>query len=197
MAKMINQSFEILSPTNWDDELRKIEMAARNCYQSEPKGDPGAFIQRLIKRGHTAMIEFGNMSVQFITDRGVTHEIVRHRLFSFAQESTRYCRYDDYITVIKPSTWNDWDGEAQQAWTDTMFGCERAYIGMLEKGLSPQQARAVLPNSLKTSIIVSGNFRQWRNFFALRDDKAAHPDMQALVAPLHTAVINLCPAVFA
>lgn len=197
--RLLEQAHEVTYPktaAQWSEQLQAIEAAARTCYQSEPRGDTEAFVRRLITRGHDAMLEFGSMTVRFTTDRGVSHEIVRHRLFSFAQESTRYCRYQNEICVISPSTWDLWSVRARATWTDAMLDCERAYITMLEQGCSPQQARAVLPNSLKTTIIVNGNFREWRHFFALRDDEAAHPDMRALVAPLHEEVQQLCPTIF-
>jgi len=197
--QVLDQSSIILSPSNaveWEKELLKIEKAARNCYQSEPKGNQHAFIKRLVDKGHHAMLEFGAMTVQFITDRGVTHEIVRHRLFSFAQESTRYCKYEDEICVIRPSTFSSWDQISRDDWEQTCLYVENCYIAMLKQGLSPQQARSVLPNSLKTSIIVHGNFREWRHFFSLRDHDAAHPDMRALVKPLHEQVKNILPCIF-
>lgn len=197
--RIVEQSYEILYPYHagqWAEAVLDIEHAARNCYQSEPRGDAGGFVHRLIERGHMAMLEFADMAVRFTTDRGVSHEIVRHRLFSFAQESTRYCRYADGIVVVRPSTWSTWSVLSQRAWEAAMSDCEHAYMELLNQQLSAQQARAVLPNSLKTIIIVKGNMREWLHFFSMRDDAAAHPDMRALVAPLHEEVRQLCPTIF-
>lgn len=199
--KLVSQMYNIIYPVldrEWEQETFSIEKAARNCYQSDINTNTRAeFIRRLVKRGHHAMLEFGKMTVQFVTDRGVSHEIVRHRLFSFAQESTRYCNYEGKeIEFIVPSEYEKWDRESEQIWYDTMLECEDAYKRMLKDGCSPQQARSVLPNSLKTSVVVSGNFREWRHFFDLRTAQNAHPDMIRLVAPLQNECISVCPEVF-
>jgi thymidylate synthase (FAD) len=206
--KIVQPSFEILYPCTkeeWDQELRLIEIAGRTAYKSEEKiTDTSAlpFIKGIVKRDHLAVIEFGSMAVRFITDRGVTHEIVRHRLCSFLQESTRYCNYGNdkfgnEITLIRPSTWEAMSDIARDNWTVAMQDAESAYLAMLEHGASPQQARAVLPNSLKTEIVVKVNFREWRHIFGLRAvSKAAHPDMRRLMLPLYCNCRTICPEIF-
>jgi thymidylate synthase (FAD) len=220
--KIISQSYEILSPLagcecgrdseellnkGFVQEAKLIELAGRTAYKSEDKISDvsyDAFIRGLIKRKQEALIEFGSMAVKFVTDRGISHELVRHRLASFCQESTRYCSYVDdkfggEITVIKPSTWGAWPPRKQYVWEGSMERAESQYmdlIGHSEKPLSPQQARAVLPNSLKTEIVVRANFREWRHIFKLRCAKTAHPDMRALVTPLRDECARLLPCVF-
>jgi thymidylate synthase (FAD) len=206
--KIIKSSFEILYPVEekeWDRELKLIEFAGRTAYKSEEKiSDVSAlpFIRSIVKRNHLAVIEFGSMTVKFITDRGVTHEMVRHRLCSFLQESTRYCNYSQdkfkrEIQIIQPSTWNDWPLKTQKEWLAEMKDAEDSYLRKIGDGLSPQQARSVLPNSLKTEICVKANFREWRHIFQIRAvEKAAHPDMRALMIPFYKICRSTCPEIF-
>ena len=180
--------------------LSTIEHAGRTCYQSKMSEDPEAFIRMLIKRGHESVLEHASMTVKFIVDRGVSHELVRHRLASFSQESTRYCRYEDHVQFIIPP----WIGikqgehdaskfvnithrlpENDNAWLRSMALAEIAYQDYLKYyKWSPQQARSVLPNSLKTEIVVTANMREWRHILKLRCDKAAHPQMREVMLPL-------------
>jgi thymidylate synthase (FAD) len=213
--KIVEQSFEILSPSivhsadflesAFIREAKLIEFAGRTAYKSEKKMATDSydkFIRGLIKRGHEAVLEFGSMAVKFVTDRGVSHELVRHRLCSFVQESTRYCNYDDdkfgrEITVIKPSTWDTWSESQQKWWKSPLEYAELNYLEMVQDDMQPQQARSVLPNSLKTEIVVRTNFREWRHIFRLRAiSKAAHPDMRALMLPLYEKCRLLLPCVF-
>lgn len=162
-----------------------IEEAGRTCYKSEDKITEDSydkFIRGIIKRGHESVIEHSSITVRITTDRGVTHEIVRHRIASYSQESTRYCNYgtDKFgggIAVIRPSTIPS-GTPAYDVWLDAMHSAEDKYMALLANGCTPQQARAVLPNSLKTEIVMTTNIREWRHFFALRCAPAAHPDMR-------------------
>lgn len=202
--KIIKPYVEQMSPLiNGVDFIKRIEKIARVCYKSEDKitDESGqAFVARLLRNGHDAMLEHAeNISIKFICDRGVSHEIVRHRLFSFAQESTRYCNYghDNEITVIEPCFWTDRSTNYMyNIWEDAMFQAENAYMIMIHKGASPQQARSVLPNSLKTEIVVTGNLREWRHFFKLRTDKAAHPQMQEVANMAFELLKSQVPIVF-
>lgn len=161
-----------------------IERAGRVCYKSEGRisnGSSEKFIRGIIKRGHESVIEHVSITVRVICDRGVTHEIVRHRIASYSQESTRYCNYatdkfSNEITVIKPLFWKEGTKE-YETWKQGMENCEEAYFRLIHLGASPQEARSVLPNSLKTEIYMTMNFREWRHFFALRCSSAAHPQM--------------------
>ena len=157
-------------------------------------------VRALIKSGHEAMLEHFSFSVKFTVDRGVSHEIVRHRVASFAQESTRYCNYGHAgeITVIEPvgikeiaSKWEEWK--------DAMNTAEVRYLTLLEKGSTPQEARSVLPNSLKTEVVMTANLREWRHFFKLRalgTTGKPHPQMVEVALPLLEECKKLIPVVF-
>lgn len=186
--------------------LQKIEAAARTCYKSEGKiqeGSAAKLVAGLIKSGHEAMLEHASVTVKFVVDRGISHELVRHRLASFAQESTRYCNYskDDFgseITFIIPD-YLEYKSEGWNIWKESMKQAEDAYFKMLDFGLSPQQARAVLPNSLKTEVVMTANLREWRHFFKLRalgTTGKPHPQMLEVAVPLLKDMKNLIPVVF-
>lgn len=214
---IIKQSHEILHM----DGLERIERAGRTCYKSEDKiTDESApqFAQMLIKRGHEAMIEHGGASVKFVTNRGVTHEIVRHRLCAFGQESTRYVNYGGSdIAFILPV----WFGTrvplgqpinpdhlrmdpkdrmtADERWMLSILESEETYGHLLRAGWRPEQAREVLPNSLKTEIVVTANYREWRHIFKLRalgTTGKPHPQMQALMLPVLEDFREALPALF-
>jgi thymidylate synthase (FAD) len=179
--KIIRPSVEFLWMTQ--SPLEAIELAGRTCYKSEDRitsKSAEKFIHMLLNKGHEAMLEHASMSYRIVCDRGVTHEIVRHRLFSYAQESTRYVNYKDGIEVISP--FNDVitpeDAATAGIWQQTMQYCESTYRYLIENGEKPQIARAVLPTCVKTEIVVTGNMREWRHFFKLRTAKDAHPQMQ-------------------
>lgn len=170
-----------------DKILKKLEKIGRVCYKSENRiNDESAekFIKAIIKRGHESVIEHVSVSVRVICDRGVTHEIVRHRVASYSQESTRYCNYSSdkfggEMKFIKPCFFND-DDENYKLWIDSMKNVEETYNRMIENGATPQEARSILPNSIKTELVMTMNLREWRHFFRLRSDKAAHPQMREL-----------------
>lgn len=205
--KIIESSYTILSDIseNGIKELQFIEQAARTCYKSEDKiTDDGesakVLIRRLISSGHEAMLEHSMLSVRFVVDRGISHEIVRHRLFSFAQESTRYCNYSkgkfgSEITFIKPCFWDE-DSNFYMMWKFCCLEAEKDYIYFIEDGATPQEARTVLPNSLATEIVVTGNYREWRHFLKLRTDKAAHPQMREVTIPLLRELQERIPIIF-
>lgn len=185
--KIISPSFEILTPLDGQAILKHIELCGRVCYKSEDKiTDTSAttFVASIIKRGHEAVLEHYDITVKFICDRGVSHELVRHRLASYCQESTRYCNYskDGFggeITVIWPYFLSK-GSTAMQHWVWACRQAEDAYFNMLNFGCTPQEARSVLPNSLKTEVVMTANLREWRHFFKLRTAPAAHPQMDDL-----------------
>ncbi|MPM08412.1 Flavin-dependent thymidylate synthase [bioreactor metagenome] len=198
--KIIKPYHVIETNIDGNDILRHIERAGRTCYKSEKRitaDSAKTFVAGLIKSGHESVIEHYNITVRFICDRGVSHELVRHRLASFSQESTRYCNYgkSDEITVIKPCFWAE-DNFAYMAWKNSCEQAERAYLDMLFASNSPQEARSVLPNSLKTEVVVTANLREWRTIFKQRTTKAAHPQMRELMIPLLAELKELIPAVF-
>ena len=177
--------------------INLIEQAGRTCYKSEDKitaDSAQKFIEMIMKRGHLSVIEHVSASVRFITNRGVTHELVRHRLASYSQESTRYVNYSkekhggSQITFIQPhwmDTTKDADGTDPKilAWINAMASSEKAYNKLIKEGLPPQDARGVLPIDLKTEIVMTANLREWMHVFKLRCSKAAHPQMRALMIP--------------
>ena len=203
--KVIEASYEILTPISDGgiQDLMNIERIGRVCYKSEEKiksnGESAKnFVTNLIKRGHEAMLEHSTLSVIFTCDRGVSHELVRHRIASFAQESQRYVNYsrkEDGVIFIRPITYPV-DSEAYNDWL-TACGCaETWYMQAIERGATPQEARTVLPNSTKTEIVVTANYREWRNIFKLRTAKAAHPAMRALMIPLLEEIKEKLPIIF-
>ena len=159
---VIPPSHEILYMPDGEFILKQIELAGRTCYKSEDRitaDSAKTFVKRLIDSGHHSVIEHVNITVRFMCDRGVTHELVRHRLASYSQESTRYANYskDKFgreITVIKPSFWAD-DSSEYLEWLAAMEWAEKTYMKLIDLGASPEQARSVLPNSLKTEIVMT------------------------------------------
>lgn len=212
--KIIKAGYEIMDDLDGSAILRKIERVARTCYKSEDKimdGSAEKMVRALIKSGHEAMLEHFSFSVKFIVDRGVSHELVRHRLASFAQESTRFCNYgkEDEITVIEPcylvggygGTSLVYTPKSSQysIWIHACKTAERDYMKLLREGASPQEARAVLPNSLKTEVVMTANLREWRHFFKLRALEVtgkAHPQMVEVALPLLEECKKLIPVVF-
>lgn len=201
--QIIKAGYEILDTLNGEEILKKIERVARVCYKSEDKitdGSAEKMVKAFIKRGHEAMLEHFSFSVKFIVDRGVSHELVRHRVASFAQESTRYCNYghEGEITVIKPLYLSD-VGEDYNIWRKACVVAEKQYLDMLAYGFTPQEARAVLPNSLKTEVVMTANLREWRHFFSLRacgTTGKPHPQMLEVTVPLLKEIKSLIPVVF-
>lgn len=238
--KIVKANAIILNP-NLDDpnaakELyKKLEFAGRTCYKSEDKitdESAAAFVADCIRRGHEAMIEHASMTAKFVVDRGVSHELVRHRIASFAQESTRYCNYSkdkfgNEITVIEPVFFKDIPesvkDEIRNCMMDPSVGikaisfeptdhirqyyhwfkaceiAEREYFCMLSNGSTPQEARSVLPNSLKTEVIMTANMREWRHFFKLRAAGITgkpHPQMLEVAIPLLNQCKKTIPELF-
>ena len=191
--------------------LKFIERIGRTCYKSEDRITESSykpFISNLLKRGHLSVIEHVSLTANIVCDRGVTHEIVRHRIGSYSQESTRYCnyaggKYNSSITVIDPASafgWdiknNDEDRDKYSTWVQSCARSEAAYMTMISAGASPQEARSVLPNSLKTEIWVTYNLREWRHFFELRCAPAAHPQMQEVAKMLLEDAHACIPLIF-
>lgn len=198
---IIKPYYEILSPLNREAILSSIELAGRNCYKSEGKiteDSASQFVRMVIGRGHESVLEHEKATVRFVCDRGVSHEIVRHRLASFSQESTRYCNYgkNGEVTFILPNWFDSVSEESKKDWEESMAFAEQKYLKLLGEGWTPQQARSVLPNSLKTDIIVTANMREWRTIFKLRCSKAAHPQMRELMIPLFEEFKRTIPELF-
>ena len=205
--KIIKQSWEFLNHPDAELILKSIEVAGRVCYRTDSSATVEGtcdFVRNRITTGHHSVIEHQSISVIIITDRGVTHEIVRHRLASYSQESTRYCNYSkdrfgNEITVVLPvwfSLDKDDDNEEFLRWYSAMRESEVAYFDLLELGQTPQQARSVLPNSLKTEIVMTANLREWRHFFSLRCSPAAHPQMRSLAVSMLMGFKKTVPVIF-
>ena len=225
--KLIKPYYQILTPINREEILKQIELAARTCYQSEGKieyaeavngtsitptfyaSSARKLIPKLISNHHEAMLEFGGMiTVRFVVDRGVTHELVRHRLCSFAQESTRYCNYgNDELIFIIPNWISDinkaiCNDRSAACWYDTMQRAENNYKYLVNGGggeaevWTPQQARSILPNSLKSEINISANIREWRHILHLRTAKTAHPQIREVMCPLLDEFKSKIPILF-
>jgi thymidylate synthase (FAD) len=230
--RLIKPYYKIETEINGEEILKQIEKAGRTCYKSEDKitqDSAKKLVAAIIKRGHESVLEHVSISVRFICDRGVSHEIVRHRIASFSQESTRYCNYgnQDNITFIMPC-WlsfeegiykhkvmfmsdKEWDvvdhndktmdyyddnSQEEKLWLLSLLKSEKTYIELIDKGWKPEQARSVLPNSLKTEIVVTANLREWRKIFQLRTASAAHPQMRELMIPLFLELKEKIPIIF-
>ncbi len=186
---------------DWTNILRRLEQKGRICYKSEDRitdRSAALFVKSLIQRGHLSVLEHVSVSVKFVVDRGISHEIVRHRIGAYSQESTRYCNYGNgkEITVIEPVFFNN-QQDKWWRWRDGCSWAEEMYNNLLGQGASPQEARSVLPTSLKTELWVTYNLREWRHFFWLRTAKAAHLQMRQLAIPLLLKFKELMPVLFA
>lgn len=213
--KIIKPGFHIITPIDGVAILKTLEEVGRTCYKSEDKitdNSCGKFVKGIIDRGHEAVIEHYNITVKLTNDRGVSHEEVRHRVASYAQESTRYCNYNKdkfgnevtYIDLAGGMTFDSkvakLDAETRMMiydeWVDACADAERHYNRMIELGASPQIARSVLNNSTKTEICITMNLREWRHFFKLRTAPAAHPQMREVTIPLLLEFQRLIPVIF-
>lgn len=196
--KVIEPYFVIEDDIRGEEILRSLERYGRVCYKSEDKitaDSAKKFLRAAIKRGHLSLIEHEKVTVRIICDRGVTHEIVRHRIASYSQESTRYCDYSGEVVFIRPFFFKG-TIEKYEVWSHAMQEATRYYKHLRNLGASPQEARSVLPNSLKTEIIVTYNLREWRHFFTLRCSKGAHPQMRQIAVPLLEEFQNQIPVLF-
>lgn len=217
--RVINSGYEILTPISEGgiEELKRIERIGRVCYKSEDRitedGESAKkFVKMLLDKGHEAMIEHSELSIMFTCDRGVSHEIVRHRMASYAQESTRYVNYandkfGNEISVIDIKPGMDLDTKTSELheyrlnaiyveWLTAMRNAEEHYLNMIELGATPQIARSVLPNSVKTNITMTANYREWRHFFKLRTAKGAHPQMREIMVKLCKDLQSKIPIIF-
>ena len=194
--KVINPVVKIITPLTderCDEMLSIMEYAGRTCYQSEAKGEPQKFVNGIVKRGHESVIEHCSITVNFICDRGVSHELVRHRVAAYSQESTRYVKYSDgteFISMIEYHPHSQLNvvernslRERKDVWKQECQRSADVYAELLELGAQAQEARAVLNNSLKTSIVCTFNMREWRHVFTMRCGKPAHPHIREIMIP--------------
>ena len=204
--RVINAGDEIISELNGEEILKHIERCARVCYKSEDRitdGSAEKMVAALIRSGHEAMLEHYSFTVKFICDRGIANELVRHRIASFAQESSRYCCYakDKFgkeLTFINPCFWEP-DSDNYARWFHEMDEAEKTYLAMIEDGATPEQARDILPMSIKTEIVMTANLREWRHFLKLRAEGVTgkpHPQMLEITIPFLKELKQKIPVVF-
>jgi len=196
---IVKPSAQLLEITPDAEQL--IERCGRTCYKSEDKiteSSSSRFVEMIIKRGHLSVIEHASATILFVCDRGVTHELVRHRLASYSQESTRYCNYckdkfGNEISVIQPP---GLDEANLSLWKSTCEEVERSYLSMIDSGVPPQIARSILPNCLKTEIATTANLREWRHILMMRTSAAAHPQIREIMNVASSILKEKCPNVF-
>lgn len=197
--KLITPEVELLSITPNTEEL--IELAGRTAYQSADKIGPGTaakFIKMILARGHESVLEHASATIRFVVDRGVTHEMVRHRIASYTQESTRYCNYsaDKFDNGIRIMRSDELSADQMFRRIDLYKHIEAVYLKEIEERVSPQIARDVLPTVLRTEIVTTYNLREWRHYFRLRCAPTAHPRIQFVSKLALRLLLNRCPAVF-
>ena len=174
--------------------LVAITCAGKTCYKAKipnTKEKIESFVKGLIKKGHMSVIEHGSASIRIVCSRGLSHELVRHRIASFSQESSRYVNYQKKgYEVIKP-LWiksKDFQGysfygkqdKLEDIWEETITQSFQAYSDLLDGGVPPEYARGVLPIDLKTELVITANLREWRHIIQLRGSQFAHPQIQEL-----------------
>lgn len=199
----VNPKVEILDNIDELTVLKKIEASGRVCYKSENLTTDDScykFVEKIIERGHEAVLEHVNITCKFICDRGVMAELTRHRIASFCVESSRYCNYSkdkfsNNISVVRPQSIKP-GTEEEQLWKKSCEFSEKTYMQMLKVGVSPEIARSVLPTCLKTEIVMTANLRQWRNVLKLRTSNAAHPDMRFVMNGLLCTFKSKLPTIF-
>lgn len=203
--KVVKQNFAIEEAIDGNNILQRIERYGRTCYKSEDKichDSAQKFVRMIINSGHESVLEHEKVTVRVVCDRGVSHEIVRHRIASYSQESTRYCNYSkdkfgNEITVIEPIFFVAEESSSKlDVWLEAMIDIEKYYFKLIDLGATPQEARTVLPNSLKTEIVMTMNLREWRHFFKLRTSEAAHPQMLEIARPMLEEFKQKIPVVF-
>jgi thymidylate synthase (FAD) len=212
--KVVQESVKLMVYT--EGAVQFIERAGRTCYQSKANGtQEGAetFVRGLIRRGHESVLEHASATFRIICDRGISHEIVRHRTASYSQESTRYVKYDAMEVVLPHALYDEkWKAQfgadfpaeivsaysvdftklngGQAGWLLACLNAELGYRAMLAGGCAPEMARSVLPTCLKTELVMTANFREWRHFLKMRGTKYAHPQVRAIAE-----IIKRCFAV--
>ena len=199
--RIIDPSFDLVLAPTYQKAVEITEMAARTCYKSDGDEPPEEYLKRkIIKTGHHSVLEHIAITAKIVCDRGVSHELVRHRLASYSQSSTRYCNYSkdkfgSEITVVRPAFWPEKSRQFDK-WMFSCMACETAYMQLIQDGASAQQARSVLPNSLATTVIITANIREWRHILKLRCSKKAHPDMEKVMTIGRDALAQRYPVFF-
>ena len=208
--RIVKPSFKIHGDIDGDAILKHFEACGRICYKSECSITPDSarkFVASILASGHESVIEHTSISCTVVCDRGVSHEIVRHRIASYSQESTRYCNYakdkfGNELTFVEPCFWPGTletgmpPNSLRDRWFMAMRRAEESYLELLAHGATPQEARSVLPNSLKTEIVMTMNLREWRHFFRLRTSPKAHPQMVEIASAMLAEFRRLVPVIF-
>lgn len=200
---VVEPSIELIFPPGYDELLKKIELCGKTAYKAEgniKEGSAEAFVKKIIGLGHESVLEHASITVKVVCDRGVSHEIVRHRIASYTQESTRYCNYatDKFrnkLWVVKP-VFLQKDSDNYLLWRNSMDAISIAYMGMIKKNWKPEEARSILPNSLKTEICITMDIREWRHFFRLRTAVNAHPQIREIAGMILDKFKAEYPALF-
>ncbi len=201
--KIIKPYINIEDEIDRNEILTKLEKIGRVCYKSECKISEHSaekFLHNIIKRNHESVLEHVNLSIRVVCDRGVSHEIVRHRIASYSQESTRYCNYsndkfNNELTFINPCFWTE-NSQEYEVWKKTMLEIEKNYMELITKGANPQEVRSILPNSIKTELVMTMNIRSWRNFLNLRTDISAHPQIREIAFMILNKLKSQIPVLF-
>lgn len=193
---IVEQTAKLLSYTSKPEIL--LEMAGRTCYKSEEKitaESAPRFVEMICQRNHESVLEHAGATIVFTTDRGITHELVRHRIASYSQESTRYVNYykKGEIRVVKPL---DMTNEQYDIWYTAMLAAEDMYNKLMDLGAKPEQARDVLPTCTAADIVVTANFREWKHIIKMRTAKAAHPKIRLLIGKASDLLRGISPTVF-
>jgi thymidylate synthase (FAD) len=193
---IVEQSAKLLWIT--PNAAQNIELSGRVCYKSEDRiTDDSAekFVKMISDRGHESVIEHASASFLLTTDRGIANEIVRHRIASYSQESTRYVNYNKRfgLQVVIPLGLNS---EQEVIWALSIKDAAEKYEKMISLGCAPEVARDILPTCTKADIVVTANFREWKHIIRLRTSPKAHPKIRQLIGYVENTLIKECPAVF-
>ena len=198
---LVDPSFEILTPLDEiADYARRLEAAGRTCYKSEDKitaDSADQFVRRLVRMGHTSVLEHCVITVRIIGDRAMTHQLVRHRIAAYSQESQRYCDYGKkgFQVVLPPSVAKS--PELTAVWKKQMVEAYKVYLALRDAGVRPEDARSVLPNAAKTEIVATYDLRQWRHVFGERAlNNRAQWQIRQITRGILDRFIELLPAVF-
>lgn len=199
--KVTEPSVQIISKPNGEEALKLIELAGRLCYHSQNKTtaeSARAFVKARLAQGHESIIEHYAFTARFICDRGIANEIVRHRLASYNQSSTRYISYTDpkhvgELSFIQPPGLSS---NQIETWRNACEYAARSYSALIADGVSPQMARSVLPLCLRCELVMTANLREWRHFLKLRTSPAAHPQIRALASDLLKQCKETFPVIF-
>lgn len=215
--KIIKPGYIIETPIDGKRILQDLERAGRTCYKSEDKITPTSaisFVRNIVRNRHESVMEHHVITVRFTIDTGVSHQLVRHRLASYSQESTKYCNYskgkfDNQVTFILPFWLEEFTAEcigdetvyksadtATDIWLRSMQMAESTYFALLKLGWSPEKARNVLPKGLKTEVVMTANLREWRAIFKQRTAAKAHPQIREVMVPLLKDFRAQIPEVF-